>query len=193
MVARLIQRFFIKVPALARSVPLHQQPFAGRAWPFGNITMRAFVSPDIDDPAASDVQLPYLGLGQQAFWPRAVRVGPVTQDWIDFEFECTATGVKASAPQIFLDNSIVHTPDLLLQVVHHYRNEVEAERRGALATDWTRPNLYRSTLIADGDNKPRRYIARVASGKVRFAPEDKPGNTHAARPALPHGRRHSDA
>jgi hypothetical protein len=69
--------------------------------------MRAFVSPDIDDPAASDVQLPYLGLGQQAFWPRAVRVGPVTQDWIDFEFECTATGVKASAPQIFLDNSIV--------------------------------------------------------------------------------------
>src|SRR6185503_11781468 len=41
----------------------------------------------------------------------------------------------------------------------------------------TRPNLYRSTLIADGDNKPRRYIARVASGKVRFAPEDKPGNT----------------
>jgi len=168
IVAKLVQRFYIRVPELARSVPLKQQPFAGRGWPFGNITMHAWVTSDLARPETDDL----LGLGQQAFWPR--EAGGTTS-LVDFEYEDTAAGVKARAPLVFLDNAVVHAPDLLHQIVLAYRNGLEATRRGA-GVDWKRPDQYASGLVSGSLAVPQQYIARVGNGKVRFAPEDKPGN-----------------
>lgn len=172
VVARLVQRFFIRIPEASRQIPLFQQPFDGRGWPFGDITMRAGATPDLDDPQKS--QLPELGLGQQAFWPFVAPVGKEKTNLVDFAFEDTANGIKAHAPLIFLDNSVAHTPELMLQVVHHYRNELEQKRRGAAS--WNDTANYKSRLI-DSIGVPEKFIARVDSGKVRFAPQDGPGET----------------
>jgi hypothetical protein len=166
IVARLVQRFYIRVPEFVRRLPLKQQPFSGRGWPFSNISMRAWVTPDLAKPEEDD----FLGLGQQAFWPHEARGDSL----VDFEFEDTVSGVKKTAPLIFLDNSVVHSPDLLRQIVLAYRNGVEAARRGA--GDWKRPESYVSALKSE-QSGVAKYIGRIGSGKVRFAPEDKPGNS----------------
>jgi hypothetical protein len=167
VVARLVQRYFIRVAALTRQLPALEQPFDGRGWPFGNVTMPAFVSPDLEDPGGSEV---IDKRGQQAFWPRVAG----TRVWVDFPFRDTSTGVEATAPMLFLDNDIVHQAAWLLQIVRHYRNELEKARNTTSESD---PAKYHSILNDDDHGLPRRYVARITSGKIRFALSNRPDKT----------------
>lgn len=167
--ARLVQRFYIKVPALNRPTPMLQQPFDGRGWPFATISCHDFLSPDLAKPEKCGL----LGLdelaGQQVFWPSVIKVAGSTVP-VDFPFEDSVTGVKAKAPLLFIDNEVAHNKENLAKVARAYRKGVN--------------NIH---TRGDGDNAglrdesrtsaPRPFIARVDSGAIRFAPEIKLGST----------------
>ena len=173
MIARLVQRFYIRVTHFTRRIPALHQPFEGRGWPFGDITMRDYVSPDLDKPENSPIHEDLKKLGQQAFWPRDAVTG-----WlVDFPFEDTVTGVRARAPLVFVDNEIAHRPEMMVHVAAVYRTELEDVRRGKDVSE-ADPGNYCSLLKqSEPDGKPQPYVARIDSGKIRFAPDSKTGST----------------
>lgn len=167
--ARLVQRFYIKVPALSRPLPMLQQPFDGRGWPFATLNCQNFLSPDLAAPeGCSLVGLDPKLAGQQVFWP-SVKKGTSGTVPVDFPFDDPLTGVKARAPLLFIDNDIVHNTNSLAKVARAYRQKVNEIHGLGDAPKGLRDT---STL-----NEPRHYIARIDSGAIRFASEIKPGST----------------
>lgn len=164
VIARLVQRFFIRVPTFSRTFVATQQPFDSRAWPFPRIVTDRFVTPDLEKPECS--QEPELNLGQQAFWPTIA----ANQELVDFPFDDAVNKVKMVAPMLFVDNDVVHRPEVLNRIVRIYRRDIDAMR---VDTDLHKQPPPLKVL----ESKPRKYVARVFSGIVRFAPPAKPGDT----------------
>lgn len=167
--ACLVQRFYIKVPALSRPTPMLQQPFGGRGWPFASIRCDDYLSPDLAAPEQCSLQgLAELN-GQQVFWPSVMTDANATLP-VDFAFEDPVTGVKARAPLLFIDNDVAHHKINLAKVARAYRKGVDAiYARG----DGDNASLRDES----GTSTPRHFIARIDSGAIRFAPEIKPGST----------------
>jgi len=165
--ARLVQRFFIRVPFFVRAFRALQQPFDSRPWPFAAIAMRQWQTPTIEDPATTG-----LGCqGQRAFWPTltAANGGAL----VDFSFEDTKRGTVMAAPLVFVDNYIAHSAERLLDVVRQYREEL-ADNMGL--SQRTRPSKLKSP-----SDRPEKFTARVLRGDIEFAPSLKPGqNEHKA-------------
>ncbi|HBZ8093441.1 TPA: hypothetical protein MM168_005258 [Klebsiella variicola subsp. variicola] len=163
--ARLVQRFYIKMPALRRATPMLLQPFEGRGWPFGSITCNDYSSPDLVLPEQCGLEgLTDVKPDQQVFWP-SVLDNQVTVP-VDFAFEDPITGVKARSPLLFIDNGVAHDHVELAKVAQAYRKGVN--------------NIYTSVdalRFVRSTNIPRRFIARIDSGAIRFAPETNTGST----------------
>lgn len=160
MVARLVQRFFIRVPAFARSFPATGQPFESRAWPFSKLVAEEFITPDLDDPAEGNPPI-VPGLGQQAFWPEVNKV------LVQFPFFDQASKVHFSTPLVFVDNQVSHSPDMLKAVARAYRISVD-KIQGQPKGNQT------SQLKA---SEPSKCIATVTSGAISWGPPAKPGDT----------------
>lgn len=165
--ARLVQRFYIKVPALTRTIPALQQPFEGRGWPFATLHTQDYISPDLGPPEKTPFDDTNKVLGQQAFWPSLASTGAL----VEFPFEDPATGISARAPQLFIDNEVAHNSAVLKVVVQSYRAQLLELHTPVQGRD---DYGLRDT---SQDGHPRRCVAQIDSGAIRFAPEVKPGTT----------------
>lgn len=159
MVARLVQRFFIRVPAFTRSFPATGQPFESRAWPFSKLATETFVTPDLDDPAGAESNI-VIGLGQQAFWPK------VNGTPVQFPFFDRSSKTHFSTPLVFVDNQVSHSPDMVKAVARAYRILIDDKRK----PQGSQPLQLKSP-------EPLKCIATVTSGAISWAPAAKPGDT----------------
>ncbi|HNC85073.1 MAG TPA: hypothetical protein PK999_18620, partial [Nitrospira sp.] len=96
-VARLVQRFYIHVPAFKRSFKAVGQVH-DRLWGHAETGMKSFTTPDLDKPESSQF---LESLGSSVFWPRVPRNGGDSEDVI-FEFEDTLTSTTYAAPLVFV-------------------------------------------------------------------------------------------
>ncbi|MFL9897895.1 hypothetical protein PQR71_06935 [Paraburkholderia fungorum] len=115
-VARLVQRFFIRVPTFTRNFPAVGQPHDNRYWGHASITIEEFTTPDLAAPDLNG----FATLGQSAFWPKNL-----CGEYIEFPFGETETRTKYSAPQVFVDNNVVNRPEMLKQVILGWRDEMK--------------------------------------------------------------------
>jgi hypothetical protein len=143
-VARLIQRFYIRVPEFTRSFPALGQPNKNRCWGHGSIVIKGFTTPDLAAPSETCVG----SLGQSAFWPMTLCGRDVV-----FSFGDADTQSNYGAPQIFVDNNVVQQSSLLREVI--------AEWRACVAS-----HLCKS--VAQWSGRSERGFAKVTSGRLRY-------------------------
>lgn len=146
MVARLVQRFFIRVPRFVRPFPAIGQPNGNRLWGHASILMDDFETPDLLDP--TNPKSTFAGLGQSAFKPRTL-----CGQLIEFDFGEPGTQSTYSAPLVFVDNNVAHSAGLLKQVIEAWR-EIVYPLLGNWVDQW--PAL------------PEIGVATVKSGRLPF-------------------------
>lgn len=158
MVARLVQRFFIHVPAFTRRFPAAGQPLDNRLWGHASISMESFTTPELMDPTEQD---PDCVLGQSAFWPVAHRH---RENPIEFEFFDPDAQVRYRAPLIFVDNHTANDKQKLGVVFDHWRKlTLEAVKR--MAAEWPAPP------------NVRRGYAHVSAARLPFIEGQSGDNT----------------
>jgi hypothetical protein len=157
-VARLVQRFFIHVPAFKRSFRAIGQVH-DRLWGHAETGMRSFTTPDLAKPERCEF-LP--GLGAAAFWPRVPRDGGLDEDVI-FEFEDSLTSTSYAAPLVFVDNHVAHNKKTLEEVVNKWRKQVK-KRKTRNRESW--------------QVEYERYFATVTSAKLPYVPGERSENTN---------------
>jgi len=155
MVARLVQRFYIQVPAFVRRFPSVGQPLENRLWGHAAIAMAAFTTPDLEDPTAGLSCV----LGQAAFWPRNLN-----QQYIEFDFEDPDAHVKYRAPLIFVDNHTANTTSELDKVFQHWRKETTDALYAAVGA-WPKPT------------EVKRAFAHVCAARSPYIPGVATDNT----------------
>lgn len=117
MVARLVQRFFIRVPRFERPFPAIGQPNGNRLWGHASILMDEYETPDLQDPTHVDSS--FAKLGQSAFTPRTL-----CGDLVEFDFGEPATSSGYGAPLVWVDNNVAHSARLLKLVMEEWRKRV---------------------------------------------------------------------
>lgn len=117
MVARLVQRFFIRVPRFVRPFPAIGQPNGNRLWGHASILTEDLETPDLLDP--TDPRSSFACLGQSAFTPRTL-----CGQLIEFAFGEPGTRSAYAAPLVFVDNNVAHSARLLKQVIEEWRRTV---------------------------------------------------------------------
>lgn len=116
LVARLVQRFFIHVPAFTRAMPAVGQPNEHRLWGHAALHMDEVSTGDLSDPTCENSS--FAGLGQSAFWPRNL-----ARSLIEFEFGEPGTHTLYAAPLLFVDNNVAHSSDMLKTVIDKWREQ----------------------------------------------------------------------
>jgi hypothetical protein len=125
-----LQRMFILVRERTKT-------YRDRDMPFRSVEIRTRVTPDLDDPNASQITIEIspgtiVGQGQDAFWPRVT--GPAGT--IDFPFDLLATewegrAVELHAPLMFVSQKLT-AAEVSLAVADYNQPANEPRRRCAL-------------------------------------------------------------
>ncbi|UGQ46843.1 coiled-coil domain-containing protein [Massilia endophytica] len=148
LVARPVQRFFIRVPAFTRAFPATGQPNDLRLWGHAAITMEEFQTPDLADPAGllSD----FNHLGQSGFWPHDLCGNP-----IEFSFGEPGSKTRYAAPLVFIDNNVAHSAPAMKCALEAWRQQTH-ELLKLAAPQWPAG--------------PQRGMATVLSGRLPYIP-----------------------
>lgn len=126
-----IQRFFILPKPVEKTFPGIYQPFEGREIPVRHAKLISEPSAELDQasmglPPGFPSMSPAPGIETgKVFWPRA-KAG---QTLIHFEFEADDTGVRRSAPMLFLDNIAVKNPATVRATLEYYNNLADVQHR----------------------------------------------------------------
>ncbi|MGL4316893.1 MAG: hypothetical protein ACRCTL_09830 [Pseudomonas sp.] len=126
-----IQRFFILPKPVEKTFPGIYQPFEGREIPVRHARLISEPSVELDQasmglPPGFPSMSPAPGIEPgQVFWPRA-KAG---QTLIHFEFEADDTGVRRSAPMLFLDNIAVKNPATVRATLEYYNTLADVQHR----------------------------------------------------------------
>ncbi|NEJ82112.1 hypothetical protein GR268_36645 [Rhizobium leguminosarum] len=132
-VAYLTQRFFVLIGEPEKRYPAVGQPFAGRAMPYAGVRILTTKSPSILDPFENAIGGEHLSrakeIGAYAFFPKVA-----DNQEVSFEFEVTYADGRASkrlsAPLVVADNTLVHDPCAVQQLIAFY-NSLEANAEEA--------------------------------------------------------------
>ncbi|MDQ4088217.1 MAG: hypothetical protein M3177_09465, partial [Pseudomonadota bacterium] len=141
-----IQRYFILPSNKVKRFPGIYQPFDGREIPVRFARMTGGLSPELEFDFTPVVTLPPAQAASDGsacpansaspcrepegklFWPKAKGVAAPSE--ILFSFEADDTGVRRSAPMIFVDNAAAHHPETMRALVEHYNgSSLEARLR----------------------------------------------------------------
>jgi len=103
--------------------------YKGRELPFKRIRIITTVTPDLDDPTTSGLEINGTLQGQSLFWPQVnsekYQFNLIGEDWDNNEIEF-------SAPLIFLANDVAFDEETITNVIEKYNNDFNGERKSLL-------------------------------------------------------------
>jgi hypothetical protein len=149
-IAYLFQRMYIVVREPVKDY-LSTSREIYRQWPFSSIHIKTVVTPDLGDPAQSDV----LAYGQSMFWPR---VGNKDFPFVISAEDYNGNITEFTAPLIFIENPQAKGVAVKEAILDYEKNtDTETKER------YERPIFGQSVLFADGGTTPEKTTFETES------------------------------